>query len=378
MSNPLVSVTVCVRDGLEWVDGCMESLLQQTWRPLEIIAVDDGSTDGSTDRLRSYEDPDGEIPVRVLTQAPAGLAAGRAAACEAANGTWVAITDIDVRPTTGWIEALMASRDGLEDENVVAVTGRTVFEEGDDLVSRLRSIEIERKYRSRPRRTILANGPCSIFRADALQAVGGFNPAWYHAEDMEVSLNLIAADGSIVYTPDAVVRHVPEIGRKRFAQKRRRDARAHVRIMRRWPRSARKGMAFDFLGTPILVLSMLPLRLGAWGAFLGAIGLGVLHQAEVGWNTSPGQTQAMLGVCMMAWLGLMAMAEAVMWFSPLGATNREALEPARRKRPLGWWASKASFGLRALVLAWSVALWSGLLLGALDAVLGRNGHRQNT
>ena len=45
MSNPLVSVTVCVRDGLEWVDGCMESLLQQTWRPLEIIAVDDGSTD---------------------------------------------------------------------------------------------------------------------------------------------------------------------------------------------------------------------------------------------------------------------------------------------------------------------------------------------
>ena len=39
---------------------------------------------------------------------------------------------------------------------------------------------------------------------------------WYHAEDMEVSLKLIANGGTIVYAPEAVVAHVPESGRARF------------------------------------------------------------------------------------------------------------------------------------------------------------------
>ncbi|MGB2275602.1 MAG: glycosyltransferase family 2 protein, partial [Candidatus Poseidoniaceae archaeon] len=57
--SPLVTVTVCVRNGVNWVDGCMQSLLEQTWRPLEIVAVDDGSTDGSGERLQAFQDLDG-------------------------------------------------------------------------------------------------------------------------------------------------------------------------------------------------------------------------------------------------------------------------------------------------------------------------------
>ena len=51
--NPMVSLTVCVRDGVDWVDGCIESLKAQTYRPIEIVAVDDGSSDGTTLRLKS-------------------------------------------------------------------------------------------------------------------------------------------------------------------------------------------------------------------------------------------------------------------------------------------------------------------------------------
>ena len=64
----------------------------------------------------------------------------------------------------------------------MAVTGRTA-EQASDLVSRLRSVEIVSKYRVCPRRTSLANGPCSMFNREALLAVGGFDPEWYHAED---------------------------------------------------------------------------------------------------------------------------------------------------------------------------------------------------
>ncbi|MBL72094.1 MAG: hypothetical protein CMB41_02900 [Euryarchaeota archaeon] len=377
---PLVTITVCVRNGADWVEGCMQSLLEQTWRPLEIVAVDDGSSDGSDERLQAFHDPDGEVPVRVLRRPAEGLAAARNAAARAARGTWIAITDIDVRPMPDWIEALMAARNGLENEDVMAVTGRTIFEEGDDLVSRLRSIEIERKYRSRPRRTSLANGPCSMFRADALLEVGGFEPAWYHAEDMEVSLNMVAAGGTIVYTPEAMVRHVPEEGRQRFAAKRRRDARAHVRIARRWPRRARKGMRFDFLGTPLLVLAMMPLRLATWACFIAAIGPAVLWWTQNGTGGTDGilppDPAASFAIASTFWVGAVLLAEATMWFSALGAVTREVLSDVRRRKRLTWLISRESFALRMLLLSWSWALWRGLVLGGWDAVTGRNGHRR--
>ena len=89
---------------------------------------------------------------------------------------------IGSRPWSAEIEPLD------ETETVVAVTGRTVFGHAGDVVSRVRSVEIARKYRARPRKTSLANGPCSMFHRKLCWTIGGFNPEWYHAEDMEVSL----------------------------------------------------------------------------------------------------------------------------------------------------------------------------------------------
>ena len=113
----------------------------------------------------------------------------------------------------------------------MAVTGRTRFLVGKDLSSKVRSEQIERKYGSRSRaerRWRTGRVPCS---AEALVAIGGFDPTWYHAEDMEVSLRLLSAGGTIVYAPTAVVEHLPEEGYRRFLRKRRRDARAHLRII---------------------------------------------------------------------------------------------------------------------------------------------------
>ncbi len=46
MSKPtLVTVTVCARNGAHWVNDCLDAIHAQTHRPLEIIAVNDGSTD---------------------------------------------------------------------------------------------------------------------------------------------------------------------------------------------------------------------------------------------------------------------------------------------------------------------------------------------
>lgn len=364
----LVSITVCVRNGSSWIDGCLTALTEQTYPSLEIIVVNDGSTDNAEDVLDSWNDPEGVNgpPVRVHHQPPLGLAAGRQWALEAANGEWVAITDIDVCPEQDWISNLVAETQPVsEEEHVVAVTGRTVFERADDLVSRFRSVDVASKYRSRPRRTSLANGPCSMFHRQSLLGVGGFDPEWYHAEDMEVSLRLIESGGTIVYAPEALVRHVPETGTKRFLDKRRRDARAHMRIVRHYPKSKRKGPGFDFLGNSAMVLVLFPLWLAIFVS-----GLPFLYELI---QTDPDKMDELMNwwetKVLIGSFVLLMIHEIILWRGPLGVVNRTVMNTTKNSKIV------AMMGVRRLTILWSIALWHGILLGCLDAVRGKNGHK---
>ncbi|MEC8519613.1 MAG: glycosyltransferase family A protein, partial [Candidatus Thermoplasmatota archaeon] len=94
MTGPMVSITVCVRNGAHWIDDCLASLKGQTHPSTEILVVNDGSTDEAEAILAAHHDPEGNngVPVRVHHQPPLGLSAGRQWAVEQARGEWVAIT----------------------------------------------------------------------------------------------------------------------------------------------------------------------------------------------------------------------------------------------------------------------------------------------
>ena len=117
---------------------------------MNIIAVDDGSTDSSLERLKKFENTDDESgkSVMILSQSARGLSAARQLAVDNAKGEWVAITDIDVRPEIDWITKLVERVLHNNDENIGAVTGRTIFETTPNVVSKLRSVEIQQKYKN--------------------------------------------------------------------------------------------------------------------------------------------------------------------------------------------------------------------------------------
>lgn len=88
----LVSVVVPVRDRAALVGRAIRSVLAQTWPHLEVLAVDDGSTDDTGARLRAIADP----RLRVVARArPAGPGVARNLGIEAARGEWVAFLDSD-------------------------------------------------------------------------------------------------------------------------------------------------------------------------------------------------------------------------------------------------------------------------------------------
>ncbi len=90
---PALSVLMPVRNALPWLDSALRSLWRQTFRDFEVIAVDDGSTDGSGERLERAADR--EPRLGVLHTPPLGLPAALNAALARARAPLVARHDAD-------------------------------------------------------------------------------------------------------------------------------------------------------------------------------------------------------------------------------------------------------------------------------------------
>lgn len=89
MSNPLVSVIIPVYNGAAYLAEALESVLAQDYQPLDVIVVDDGSTDRTAEIVRSY-------PVaRYFAQTNQGHGAARNTGIAAARGELIAFLDAD-------------------------------------------------------------------------------------------------------------------------------------------------------------------------------------------------------------------------------------------------------------------------------------------
>ena len=160
---------------------------------------------------------------------------------------------------------------------------------------------------------------------------------------MEVSLKLIEAGGTIVYTPYAVVNHVPETGLARFLNKRKRDARAHVRIHRRY-----KGVRHDFIGSSWVVLWLIPLSiLTTIGIFQYLTNLSGYSEIDTQ-SIYESLTREVLLILILP----------LVWIGPFLKSN----------------IPKKGLKAKLVLIAWSAVLWQGIILGYIDALFRRNGH----
>ena len=93
MMEPLISVIVPVYKVEEYLPRCLDSIVGQTYRNLEIILVDDGSPDGCGAICDQYAEKDRRI--RVIHQENAGVAAARNAALDSMTGEYIMFVDSD-------------------------------------------------------------------------------------------------------------------------------------------------------------------------------------------------------------------------------------------------------------------------------------------
>jgi len=92
--KPLLSVVVPAYDTEAYLPACLDSLLAQTYRPLEVVVVDDGSPDRCGAIAEEYAARHPDV-VRVVHQANGGLGAARNAGVQVARGDLLAFADSD-------------------------------------------------------------------------------------------------------------------------------------------------------------------------------------------------------------------------------------------------------------------------------------------
>lgn len=121
--NPLVSVIVPVFQVENTLEECLESIELQVYKNLEIILIDDGSTDGSASICLKHAEHDERI--RVVTQANGGLASARNAGLDCARGDYLIFVDSDDCIASDHISFLCSLLE--EEECDIAVTNLTPF-----------------------------------------------------------------------------------------------------------------------------------------------------------------------------------------------------------------------------------------------------------
>lgn len=211
-----VALIVTVRNEEASVDALLDSLLEGSRPPDEIVVADGGSTDRTLERLRARSAA--EPRVRFLV-APGNRSVGRNAAVRAARAPLIACTDAGVRVERDWLQRITEPFRADPGVDVVAgfyrPDGETWFERAAGVVSAPRLEEVDRDR-------FLPSTRSVAFRRSAWERVGGFDERWDHNEDTPFALSLKRAGFRFAFAPDAIVRWLPRGDLRSFWRQHRR------------------------------------------------------------------------------------------------------------------------------------------------------------
>lgn len=112
--QPLVSVIVPVYNVEKYLPCCLDSIIGQSYHNLEIVLINDGSTDGSGEICRQYEEKD--CRVRLFEQKNRGVAGAKNAGLDNAEGQYIVFVDSDDYISRRFVEILL---DGLLKNDVL-------------------------------------------------------------------------------------------------------------------------------------------------------------------------------------------------------------------------------------------------------------------
>jgi len=217
MTTPVVSAIVVNYNGGEMLQDALGSLLAQTWPGLEVILVDNASTDGS---LESVERRFGDRIVIIRNARNEGFAGGNNAGFAAARGDWIFLLNPDAvcdpaviaelmrfaadKPDVGQLACRVVRAD---QPNFFDSVGLLLYPDG---VARSRGWqEKDQGQYDRAEEVLAPHGCACALRKTMLDEIGVFDEDFFcYFEDLDLGVRGQLAGWKCWYVPDARVRHV--------------------------------------------------------------------------------------------------------------------------------------------------------------------------
>ena len=199
----LISVLLPVRNAAPYLEAALDSLRRQTLADFEVVAIDDGSTDGSPAILARCAAADPRF--KIHRQEPRGLVAALNRGLELAGGRYLARMDAD---DVAWPDRFAAQAAFLAGNEAIALVGGA-FQEIDEVgrpgAIRTMPTEPAAIRAELMQRNVIAH-PTVMARRAALVAAGGYRAAFIAAEDYDLWLRLSEV-ADLANLPDVVLSH---------------------------------------------------------------------------------------------------------------------------------------------------------------------------
>jgi glycosyltransferase involved in cell wall biosynthesis len=198
---PTVSVVIPAYNAARYLAAAVDSALQQTFRDVEVLVVDDGSTDDTPAVLSAYRSR-----IHVVRQANAGVARARNAGTEAARGRYVAFLDADDLWQPEKIEKQMAAL-------AAALDRRACYSAFTLVAADLTVLGVSRTARQASlvedlllRGNVVGTPSTVVCERDLVREVGGFDPAQSLGADWDLWLRL-ALRTEFAYVAEPLIRY---------------------------------------------------------------------------------------------------------------------------------------------------------------------------
>ena len=216
---PRVSVIVLSWNGKKLLRDCLQSLRAQTFVDFETLVVDNGSTDGTAEMVRT------EFPAAVLLAQPenTGFCRGNNLALARASGELLVLLNNDAEAAPEFLEKLVAAADAspryamfasrvmmFDRRNVFDSTGLLVYPDG---VCRSRGwLESDVGQYDEPVEVLGPNGCAAAYRRSMLDDTGLFDERYFaYLEDLDLAFRGQLRGFRCLYVPDAVCFHKKSI-----------------------------------------------------------------------------------------------------------------------------------------------------------------------
>jgi glycosyltransferase involved in cell wall biosynthesis len=196
----VISVIIPAYNVAPFIREAVDSALAQTRRDVEVIVVDDGSTDGSADMLRDLDDP----RLRVIRQDNGGSASARNAGLRLASGELVAFLDADDHWAPNNLERLSGYLETHPEVDLTFGQSLIIDEQGRSLGRKTNGagpVSLSSLLRDNE----IGNGSCVLVRREALDRAGWFDPKLPACVDIDLYVRVAALrPGNLVGIPEVL------------------------------------------------------------------------------------------------------------------------------------------------------------------------------